>query len=184
MADTSPARMTRLLATRDAMMAGNLLALAERGPALVSAHNSHIQRTRSALRMWDHPLLEWWSAGALVSARLGERYAFLATALGTIRHHGVDTPSPDTLEGLLYALPEDRRVVDASRLAIMLPDPRPPTPAPRPGCPRTSATPHSTPPNCPAPTGSCTSGMPAGARVVPARDSAGVTGVSTNQGVS
>ncbi|BFO17233.1 hypothetical protein SHKM778_36210 [Streptomyces sp. KM77-8] len=135
MADTSPARMTRLLATRDAMMAGNLLALAERGPALVSAHNSHIQRTRSALRMWDHPLLEWWSAGALVSARLGERYAFLATALGTIRHHGVDTPSPDTLEGLLYALPEDRRVVDASRLAIMLPDPDPRPPPRDPGVP-------------------------------------------------
>ncbi|MEU7468672.1 erythromycin esterase family protein [Streptomyces sp. NPDC044984] len=125
MADTSPARMTRLLATRDAMMAGNLLALAERGPVFVHAHNSHLQRDRSTMRMWDHPLLEWWSAGALVSARLGEQYAFLATALGTIRHHGVDTPPPDTLEGLLYALPEDRRLIDASRLATALADARP-----------------------------------------------------------
>lgn len=125
MADTSPARMTRLLATRDAMMAGNLLALADRGPALVHAHNSHLQRDRSTMRMWDHPLLEWWSAGALVGARLGERYAFLATALGTIHHHGVGTPPPDTLEGLLYALPEDRRVIDAPRLATALAGTRP-----------------------------------------------------------
>ncbi|MFE2279583.1 erythromycin esterase family protein [Streptomyces sp. NPDC059454] len=124
-ADTSPARMTRLLATRDGMMAGNLLALADRGPVLVHAHNSHLQRDRSTMRMWDHPLLEWWSAGALVSARLGEQYAFLATALGTIRHQGVDTPPPDTLEGLLYTLPEGRCVVDAPRLAAALADTRP-----------------------------------------------------------
>ncbi|WP_030856190.1 erythromycin esterase family protein [Streptomyces sp. NRRL S-37] len=121
-ADPSPARMTRLLATRDAMMAGNLLALAERGPVLVHAHNSHLQRDKSSMSMWDHPRLEWWSAGALVSARLGERYAFLATALGTIRHQGVDTPPPDTLEGLLYALPEDRCVVDPARLSAALGD--------------------------------------------------------------
>ncbi|MFI2426245.1 erythromycin esterase family protein [Streptomyces sp. NPDC018955] len=121
-ADPSPARMTRLLATRDAMMAGNLLALADRGPVLVHAHNSHLQRDKSSMSMWGHPRLEWWSAGALVSARLGERYAFLATALGTIRHHGVDTPPPDTLEGLLYALPEDRCVVDPARLSAALGD--------------------------------------------------------------
>ncbi|MGW7080122.1 erythromycin esterase family protein [Streptomyces sp. NPDC054866] len=120
MADASPSRMTRLLGQRDHMMAHNLLALAERGPTLVHAHNSHLQRDKSSMRMWDHPLLEWWSAGALVSARLGEEYAFLATALGTIRHQGVDTPQPDTLEGLLYELPEDRYVIDAGQLAAAL----------------------------------------------------------------
>jgi hypothetical protein len=125
MADTSPARMTRLVGLRDQMMADNLLALAERGPALVHAHNGHLQRDKSTMRMWDQPLLEWWSAGALVSAHLGERYAFLATALGTIRHRGVDTPPPDTVEGLLYALPEDRCVIDAPRLATTLGDTRP-----------------------------------------------------------
>ncbi|MEE1942362.1 erythromycin esterase family protein [Streptomyces sp. TRM 70361] len=125
MADTSPARMARLLGLRDSMMADNLLALAERGPVLVHAHNAHLQRNRSTMRMWDHPLLEWWSAGALVSARLGEGYAFLATALGTIRHQGVDTPPPDTVEGLLYALPADRCLVDAPRLAAVLGDVRP-----------------------------------------------------------
>ncbi|MEU1628597.1 erythromycin esterase family protein [Streptomyces sp. NPDC020096] len=125
MADTSPARMTRLVSLRDQMMAHNLLALAERGPALVHAHNGHLQRDKSTMRMWDQPLLEWWSAGALVSAHLGERYAFLATALGTIRHQGVDTPPPDTVEGLLYALPEDRCVIDAPRLATTFGDTRP-----------------------------------------------------------
>ncbi|QXE34644.1 erythromycin esterase family protein [Streptomyces sp. GMY02] len=125
MADTSPARMTRLVGLRDRMMADNLLALAERGPALVHAHNAHLQRDKSTMRMWDQPPVEWWSAGALVSAHLGEEYAFLATALGTIRHQGVETPPPDTLEGLLYALPEDRCVVDAPRLATALGDTRP-----------------------------------------------------------
>ncbi|WP_030741711.1 erythromycin esterase family protein [Streptomyces sp. NRRL F-5135] len=127
MADASPARMTRLCALRDVMMAHNLLAVAERGPALVHAHNSHLQREKSTMRMWQGPV-EWWSAGALVSARLGEEYAFVATALGTIRHQGVDTPPPDTIEGLLYALPEDRYVVDSSRLATALGDT---LPAPR-----------------------------------------------------
>ncbi|MFD7281542.1 erythromycin esterase family protein [Streptomyces sp. NPDC059862] len=124
MADTSPARMTRLCALRDLMMAHNLLAVAARGPALIHAHNSHLQREKSTMQMWQGPV-EWWSAGALVSAQLGERYAFLATALGTIRHQGVDTPPPDTLEGLLYALPEDHCVIDAPRLATALGDTRP-----------------------------------------------------------
>ncbi|MEU9472907.1 erythromycin esterase family protein [Streptomyces avermitilis] len=124
MADTSPARMTWLVSVRDQMMAHSLLAVAERGPALVHAHNSHLQREKSTMRMGGMPL-EWWSAGALVSARLGEEYAFVATALGTIRHQGVDTPPPDTVEGLLYALPEDRCVIDAPRLATALGETRP-----------------------------------------------------------
>ncbi|KPC65288.1 erythromycin esterase family protein [Streptomyces chattanoogensis] len=128
MADTAPNRMARLCALRDSMMAANLLVLAERGPAMVHAHNAHLQREKSTMRMWDQPLLEWWSAGALVSAHLGEEYAFVATALGTIRHQGVDTPPPDTLEGLLYALPEDRCVIDSPRLATALGDT---LPAPR-----------------------------------------------------
>lgn len=124
MADTSPARMARLCALRDLMMAHNLLAVAARGRALVHAHNSHLQREKSTMQMWEGPV-EWWSAGALVSAQLGEEYAFVATALGTIRHQGVDTPPPDTVEGLLYALPEDHCVIDAQRLATALGDTRP-----------------------------------------------------------
>ena len=114
MADTSPSRIPQLLGARASMMAANLLA--ERGPALVYAHNGHLQRDRSSMWMGDLAL-DWWSAGAIVSARLGEAYAFVAMALGTIRHREVDTPPPDTIEGLLYALPEDRCVVDPRRLA-------------------------------------------------------------------
>ncbi|MEU6058371.1 erythromycin esterase family protein [Streptomyces sp. NPDC047097] len=124
MADTSPARLTRLVGLRDQMMADNLLALAERGPVLVHAHNAHLQRDRSSMRLGELRL-EWWSAGALVSARLGEAYAFLATDLGTIRHRGVDAPPPDTLQGMLHALPEDRCLVDTALLAALLGEERP-----------------------------------------------------------
>ncbi|GAA3655975.1 erythromycin esterase family protein [Nonomuraea antimicrobica] len=124
MADTSPSRVSRLMGLRDSMMAANLLAVAERGPAMVHAHNRHLQRDKSVIQLAGLPL-EWWSAGAIVRAHLGENYAFLATALGTIRHRGVDVPPPDTVEGLLYALPEDRHVVDARRLAAALGDARP-----------------------------------------------------------
>jgi erythromycin esterase-like protein len=117
MADSSPGRLAWLLSVRDSMMAANLLALAERGPVLAHAHNSHLQRDQSTMRMGGR-LVQWWSAGALVGARLGQEYAFVASALGTIRHQGVDTPPPDTLEGLLYALPGDRCLVDARRLAV------------------------------------------------------------------
>ncbi|MFD8616851.1 erythromycin esterase family protein [Streptomyces sp. NPDC059513] len=119
MADTSPGRMTRLLGVRDQLMAENLLALATRGPVLAFAHNSHLQREKSSMRLGgERP--EWWSAGSIVHAHLGTAYAFLATALGTIRHHGVGTPPPETVEGLLYALPEDRCLVDARGLATTL----------------------------------------------------------------
>jgi erythromycin esterase-like protein len=128
MADTSPGRLVWLLGVRDSMMAANLLALADRGPTLVNANNGHLQRAKSSMRLGDLPLLRWWSAGAIVDAHLGDGYAFLATALGTIRHHGVDAPPPDTVEGLLYALPEDRCLVDPRRLAGALGDV---TPAPR-----------------------------------------------------
>ncbi len=124
MADDSPSRMSRLCALRDSMMAANLRALADRSPTLVYAHNSHLQREKSGMRMWQGPV-EWWSAGALVSACLGEEYAFVATALGTIRHQGVDTPPSNTLEGFLYALPEAPSLLNAAQLATALPDPRP-----------------------------------------------------------
>ncbi|MGK5741310.1 erythromycin esterase family protein [Micromonospora sp. URMC 103] len=127
MADPSPARMARLLGARASMMAANLLAIAERRPTLVYAHNGHLQRDKSRIRMGGLPA-EWWSAGAIVGAQLGTAYAFLATALGTIRHRGVETPPANTVEGLLYALPEDRYVVDARRLAVAL---GAGTPAPR-----------------------------------------------------
>jgi erythromycin esterase-like protein len=116
MADTSPHRLTRLCAARDSMMAGNLLAIAAKGPALAHGHNGHLQRVRSEMRMGGE-ILRWWGAGAIAAAHLGERYAFVAGAVGTIRHRGVDVPAPGTVEGMLYALPQERGVVDARRFA-------------------------------------------------------------------
>ncbi|GAA4069399.1 erythromycin esterase family protein [Actinomadura miaoliensis] len=124
MADPSPSRMTRLVSARDQMMAANLLAIAEQGPTLAHAHNGHLQRHRSTMRMGD-VLAEWWGAGAIVSAHLGPEYAFLATALGTIHHHGVATPPSHTVEGLLYTFPEDHYLVDTRRLAAAFGDARP-----------------------------------------------------------
>ncbi|MCX4986433.1 erythromycin esterase family protein [Streptomyces sp. NBC_00572] len=124
MADTSPSRITRLVGLRDQMMADNLLAVADRAPALAHAHNGHLQRNKSTMRMGGLPV-EWWGAGAIVNARLGEGYAFLATVLGTLGHQGVDTPPPTTLEGTLYALPENRYVIDTRHLTTALGDTRP-----------------------------------------------------------
>ena len=119
MADPSPSRMRRLCALRDQMMAENLLALAARGPVLVYAHNSHLQRDESSMNLWEGPV-RWWGAGALVAAQLGAEYGFLATAVGTIPHHGVHTPPADTVEGLLYALPQDHCLVDTRSLVDVL----------------------------------------------------------------
>ncbi|MEV0821654.1 erythromycin esterase family protein [Nonomuraea rubra] len=121
MADASPARWARLSALRDAMMAANLRAIAGHGPALVFASNLHLQRNKSLLAFGDQRL-EWWGAGAIAAAHLGDRYAFLASAFGTV---GDDVPSPDTLEGALSALPWDRSLVDPRGLAEAVASPAP-----------------------------------------------------------
>ncbi|MCO6004097.1 erythromycin esterase family protein [Actinoallomurus purpureus] len=123
MADTSPARIARLSGLRDAMMAANLRAVAEHGPALVFAHNLHLQRNKSFMPLGDQQL-EWWSAGAITGTHLGDRYAFLASALGTA---GDNIPPPDTLEGLLSTLPWDHSLIDARRLAKAITQPAPRT---------------------------------------------------------
>ncbi|WP_066940778.1 erythromycin esterase family protein [Microtetraspora fusca] len=121
MADTSPARWTQLSALRDAMMAANLRAVAAQGPALVFSSNLHLQRNKSVMSFGDQ-LLEWWSAGAITATYLGDRYAFLASALGTV---GDDAPHPDTVEGILSTLPWDHSLVDARRLAEAITKPAP-----------------------------------------------------------
>ncbi|WP_283135820.1 erythromycin esterase family protein [Rhizohabitans arisaemae] len=121
MADASPERWTRLSALRDAMMAANLRAVAEHGPALVFASNLHLQRNKSVMSFGDR-LLEWWSAGAITGAHLGDRYAFLASAFGRV---GDDTPPADTVEGVLSTLPWDHALIDARRLAEAVTKPAP-----------------------------------------------------------
>jgi hypothetical protein len=103
------------------MMAANLRAVAEQGPALVFSSNLHLQRAKSVMAFGDQ-VLEWWSAGAIAGSHLGDRYAFLATAIGTA---GDDTPPPDTVEGILSTLPWDRSLVDARRLAEAVTKPVP-----------------------------------------------------------
>ncbi|GAA3598719.1 erythromycin esterase family protein [Nonomuraea rosea] len=121
MADTSPARISRLSALRDAMMATNLRAVAEHGPALVFAHNLHLQRSKSHMQFGDQTL-EWSSVGAITEAHLGDRYAFLVSAFGTA---GDDVPPPDTLEGVLSTLPWEHSLIDARRLPEAVPEPAP-----------------------------------------------------------
>ncbi len=118
-ADPTPARLTGLLTVRDAMMAANLLALAERGPVFAYGHNSHLQRGRTGMGTGEGRA-ECWSAGAIAASRLGDAYAFVGGALGTLRHRGVQAPPPDTVEGLLYALPEDGYAVDVPLLTAAL----------------------------------------------------------------
>ncbi|MFI7132664.1 erythromycin esterase family protein [Nonomuraea sp. NPDC050153] len=124
MADPSPARVARLMSLRDGMMAENLLAIAPPyGPTLVFAGNAHLQRHLSTWQTGWQPvdlLLEWWSAGAIVSAHLGGGYAFLASALGAAPHHGLAVPPPGTVEGVLHTLPDNHSLVDSARLTSAL----------------------------------------------------------------
>lgn len=69
--------------------------------------------------MGERPV-ERWGAGAIAAARLGREYAFVATALGTLRHRGVQAPPPDTVEGLLHTLPAPHHLVDTRLLTHAL----------------------------------------------------------------
>jgi erythromycin esterase-like protein len=127
MADSSgprAAQMSRLMARRGAMMSENLRAIAareaRRGPTLVFAQNAHLRKDRSGFLLpakWGGGTVSWWSAGALAGARMGDRYAFLASALGSAPEQGLGAPKPDTLEGALYATVEERCIFDSERLA-------------------------------------------------------------------
>jgi erythromycin esterase-like protein len=98
------ARINALCALRDVIMAQNLLDIryveADRGPTLVSAHNRHLQRNRSDMRMGPY-YVEWFSAGAIVAPLLDERYTFVAGSLGRSDALGLREPQPDTYESFL-----------------------------------------------------------------------------------
>ncbi|MBB3038849.1 erythromycin esterase family protein [Hoyosella altamirensis] len=119
-ADSSVARVPRLLGLRDELMASNLQAIVARemtrGPTLAFAHNRHLQKYKSHW-VFEGQDIEWWSAGAIVDVQLGRDYAFLATALGTAPHHDLGAPSEHTLEGVLAAaLAENRTVMNSTGL--------------------------------------------------------------------
>ncbi|MGY2895516.1 erythromycin esterase family protein [Deinococcus sp. UYEF24] len=84
LAAPSPDRISQMLALRAVMMTDNLLAIAEReeerGPTLVFAHNSHLQRGASQIRM-DTMNADWWPAGAHLLGR-DVAYAVIAMSSG------------------------------------------------------------------------------------------------------
>jgi erythromycin esterase-like protein len=98
------ARISSLLTTRDVIMAQNLLDIRsiedQRGPTLVFAHNSHLQRNRSSMRIAGMDL-DWYSAGAIVSSLLGRRYTVIIGSLGRSDALGLGEPDPNTYEGFL-----------------------------------------------------------------------------------
>ena len=121
MADSAPSeseRMSRMLAIRDAMMAANLRAIAatESGPTLVFAHNQHLRRDPSTLRLGDMDL-RWWSGGAGAAARIGTGYAVIASYLGTVDESGITAPAPETAEGVLAKSTPDRALFPAAPLS-------------------------------------------------------------------
>ncbi|MEU5783816.1 DUF6194 family protein [Micromonospora lupini] len=97
-------RFARLAGVRDALMAENLLAIraveAHRGPTLVFAHNTHLQRHPSTMTVGATEV-SWAGAGAIVGALLGERYAVIVGSLGTSPALGISSPAPSTYEGRL-----------------------------------------------------------------------------------
>src|SRR5439155_11252611 len=123
MADTSDSRVARLLGLRDVMMADNVNGIlpreGQRGPALMFGHNLSLQKGRSRLHLGDLSL-EWWSVGSIIGAQHGDQYAVLAAALGAAPQQGLDAPAPDTLEGILAALPESRYLFNSGSLATAL----------------------------------------------------------------
>jgi erythromycin esterase-like protein len=106
-ADPAPNRVARMLALRDLMMADNLNAIAQceaaRGPTLVFAHNTHLQRHKAAMTMRG-TRLEWWGAGAHINLRFGHRYALIVSVLGSAPQREIGEPAADTLEGNLMSL--------------------------------------------------------------------------------
>ncbi|WP_301175292.1 erythromycin esterase family protein [Actinomadura geliboluensis] len=98
------ARISGLMATRDALMAQNLLDIrtieAKRGPTLVFAHNSHLQRNPSSMSMAGMEI-GWSSAGAIAGSLLGGRYTVIIGSMGRSEALGLGEPEPDTYEGFL-----------------------------------------------------------------------------------
>lgn len=117
MARPDPDRIGTLLSLRAEMMADNLLAIAaaerDRGPCLVFAHNTHLQRAPSEMSFGADPST-WWSAGAQVGRMLGDRYVVVTS---DAHPH----PDPGTLQGLLAAATTRRALFPASELRAVLP---------------------------------------------------------------
>jgi erythromycin esterase-like protein len=116
MARDTKHRWRRGAGIRDTMMAENLQAIADRGPTLVFAHNSHLRT--GTIGMSLGPMnLRWQAAGAHLADRLGSDYRVIACALGEAAHHDIPEPAPDTVEGALHHdLPPGNHLLSAPAL--------------------------------------------------------------------
>ncbi|TDP96283.1 erythromycin esterase family protein [Labedaea rhizosphaerae] len=114
------ARIAKLSNCRDALMAQNLLELRQlesgRGPTLVSAHNSHLQRSPSAWRD-DNIDFGWLGAGATIGALLGQRYTVVAGSLGCSAAIGLAEPPPHTYEASLQDRVTDWALIPTDEVA-------------------------------------------------------------------
>lgn len=117
MARSAPDRIGTLLSLRAEMMAENLLAIArreqDRGPALVFAHNTHLQRAPSEMSFGEQETT-WWSAGAMVARMLGPRYVVVLSDADP-------AADPASLPGLLAAGTARRALFPAAALRAGLP---------------------------------------------------------------
>lgn len=117
MADPRPDRISTLLSVRAEMMAENLLAIIareqHRGPTLVFAHNTHLQRGQSHMEAGAGEAT-WASAGALVAIPLADRYLFIAS-------DGDPHPDPATLQDILSEATTRRTLFPTRELRATLP---------------------------------------------------------------
>lgn len=109
-------RWGRLGSIRDAMMAENLRALAERGRTLVFAHNQHLRSGTLSMTLGP-TTVRWQPAGAHLAHRLGADYRVIASAVGDAPHRDIAEPEPDSVEGALHrALPPGNHLLPAPAL--------------------------------------------------------------------
>lgn len=113
------ARLTSLIATRDALMAENLLDIrrieANRGPTLVFSHNLHLKRNPSTMQMAGMTTT-FNCAGAIISS-LVDGYTVIAGSLGHSEEIGLPHPEPDTFEGQLQGSVGTWALMKASEVA-------------------------------------------------------------------
>ncbi|MEV5645589.1 erythromycin esterase family protein [Streptomyces flaveolus] len=113
-------RLSRLFATRDALMAQNLLDIrsieGRRGATLVFAHNVHLQRTPSTWSLGDLSV-NWPGAGTVVAPLLGEQYVFIVGSLGRSEAVGLGDPEPGTYESRLQDRVTDWAMAPTGKVA-------------------------------------------------------------------
>ncbi|WP_353650204.1 erythromycin esterase family protein [Nakamurella sp. A5-74] len=112
-------RISGLLATRDALMARNILDIrsleAPRGPTLVFAHNSHLQRVPATLAMSGMEL-GWTPAGAIVAQLSLEEQIFVAGSIGRSDGLGLGGPAAGSYEAMLDTWVDPWGIVEVSAM--------------------------------------------------------------------